>query len=317
MAPAAKNSKPIFKTSSPFTETKWPEISPHDQDIILDLVCNLLAPLGEHRKTHIQPSKGKKRKRKSQEQKHSENQNDTSAQHDSTPLPAPEIGKHILVGINSITRHLEALAARIAPPSMPVAASRNDQQPQATTDDDNMDDVENDPNPLSILILTHPKPSLSPSHAHFPTLIHLSNLHPPSSTTPSPPTLLIPLATPSDARLASTLHIPRVGALAIFAGAPGAKALEEFVREKVDVTECRWVDEAMGAEWRGVNVKCEGMGVGKIGKGEAMHDEEGGKEGKGKATKDEKGGKEEKTKMPGAGEKVGKKNKVEGKAMKT
>ena len=51
-----------------------------------------------------------------------------------------------------------------------------------------------------------------------------------------------------------------MGALALLADAPGAKALEEYVARHVGVTECKWVDEAMGAEWRGLNVRCEVAG---------------------------------------------------------
>jgi ribonuclease P/MRP protein subunit POP3 len=62
------------------------------------------------------------------------------------------------------------------------------------------------------------------------------------------------LPTSTDARLAASLHIPRVGAVGIYEGAPGAKALEDYVRQHVGVTECAWVDEAMRAEWKGLNV---------------------------------------------------------------
>ncbi|KAF2819470.1 hypothetical protein CC86DRAFT_460565 [Ophiobolus disseminans] len=237
MAPAAKTTKPIFKTSSPFTETTWPEISHNDQEIILDLVCNLLAPLGDYRRAHIHPSRGRKRKRKS-----------TEHGNDPTTIeapPPPEIGKHILVGINSVTRHLEALAARNAPKSMPIA------------DEEKEDGESDDLRPLSMVILSHPKPSISPAHAHLPTLIHLSSLHPPSANPTSTTTRLIPLASSTDARLASALHIPRVGALAIFAPAPGAPALEAFVQDTVDVTACKWIDEAMAADWKGLTIKTE------------------------------------------------------------
>jgi ribonuclease P/MRP protein subunit POP3 len=185
---------------------------------------SLIAPLGDHRRNHIQPSKSRKRKRKSKEHE------------DDAPPPAPEVGKHILVGINAITRHLEALAARTVPSTFPdLVPSLGNAQP---------------PRPLSVILLTHPKPSTSPAHAHFPTLLHLSNLQ---SPTPQA-TRLIPLSTSTDARLASTLHIPRVGALAVFADAPGAKALEAFVRQNVDVTTCAWIDEAADVKWSGVNV---------------------------------------------------------------
>jgi ribonuclease P/MRP protein subunit POP3 len=117
---------------------------------------------------------------------------------------------------------------------------------------------QDDQKTLSMVIVTHPKPSISTAHAHLPTLVHLTTLEPSSSTqSEDKTTRLIPLATSTDARLASALHIPRVGALAIFANAPGAKALEDFVRAKVGVTECPWIDEAMSAEWKGTNVKTE------------------------------------------------------------
>jgi ribonuclease P/MRP protein subunit POP3 len=191
---------------------------------------SLLAPLGDHRKTHIDPIKGRKRKRQSK------NESTTSE----PPPPSPEIGKHILIGINAVTRHLEALAARNAPATMLASADEN-----STSDDE-------PPRPISMVILTHPKPSLSPVHAHLPTLIHLSTL---KTQIDTQPTRIVPLATSTEPRLSSALHIPRIGALAILANAPGAKALEDFVRENVDTTTCKWIDEAVGAEWRGVNVK--------------------------------------------------------------
>jgi ribonuclease P/MRP protein subunit POP3 len=106
-----------------------------------------------------------------------------------------------------------------------------------------------------MVILTHPQPSLSPSHAHLPTLLHLATLRPTSESSPSNATRLIALPTSNDARFASALHIPRVGAIGIYEGAPGAKALEEYVRQHIGLTKCSWVDEAMKPEWRGLNVK--------------------------------------------------------------
>jgi ribonuclease P/MRP protein subunit POP3 len=200
------------------------------------LTCSsLIAPLGDHRRTHIHPSKDKKRKRKSKED-----------DNDAPPPPVPEIGKHILVGTNAVTRHLEALAARTAPSTFVDVVP-----------EDESEEGHHLPRPLGIVLLTHPKPSTSLAHAHFPTLVHLANLKSPTSGA----TRLVPLATSTDTRLASTLHIPRVGALAVFAEAPGAKALEAFVRQNVDVTTCPWIDEATDVKWRGVNVT-SGVGTG-------------------------------------------------------
>jgi ribonuclease P/MRP protein subunit POP3 len=128
-------------------------------------------------------------------------------------------------------------------------SERSDQEDGKAQDEK---DPEKALRPLSMVILTHPKPSLSPAHAHLPTLVHLSTL-----STSATSTRLIPLPTSAEARLASTLHIPRVGALAIYADAPAIKGLEEYVYEHVGVMESKWIDEAMSAEWKGLNVKSE------------------------------------------------------------
>lgn len=106
-----------------------------------------------------------------------------------------------------------------------------------------------------MIMLTHPQPSLSPSHAHIPTLLHLATLQSTPKADVAEPTRLIPLPTSSDARFANALHIPRVGAIGVYEGAPGAKVLEDYVRKHVGLTECVWVDEAVKPEWRGLNVQ--------------------------------------------------------------
>lgn len=177
-----------------------------------------------------------------------------------SPLP-PELGKHILVGINSVTRHLEALAASKALPAA-LEAARGEEKDPGVGDELHAADEDQDLRRFSMVIMTHPNPSLSPAHAHLPTLVHISTLSAAKATTTVDPATnlaarLVPLPTSTDSRLASKLHIPRVGALGIFEAAPGARALEEYVRQHVDLTECRWIDEAVHADWKGVNVKSE------------------------------------------------------------
>jgi ribonuclease P/MRP protein subunit POP3 len=178
-----------------------------------------------------------------------------------TPPPPPAIANHILIGLNSVTRHLEALAAKTAP-STTLVASTARESTNSSTDTNEQEKATaragDDLRPLSMVILTHPKPSLSPAHAHLPTLVHLCTLSPPS-TTPNAATAtrLVPLPTSAEGQLASSLHIPRVGALAIYADAPGAKTLEDYVRKHIGMTECKWIEEALSAEWRGMKVSIE------------------------------------------------------------
>lgn len=156
--------------------------------------------------------------------------------------------------MNSVTRHLEALAASTAPPTAPIKEFTADNQDHVFPEDDVRQQSESSLKPLSLVVLTHPQPSLSPSHAHVPTLVHLAAIQP-NSTKPTDSTRLIALPTSNDARFASALQIPRVGAIGVFEGAPGAKALEDYVRDHVGVTECLWIEEAITPKWRGLNVQ--------------------------------------------------------------
>ncbi|KAJ4986385.1 RNase p and RNase mrp subunit [Stagonosporopsis vannaccii] len=242
--PTKKPSKPIFKTSSPFTETKWPSVSHEDQEVITELLCNLLSPLGDHRRAHGRPSRGKKRKR------------DANPSSDGIPrLPPPAIGSHVLIGLNSVTRHLETLAASTAPPTVPIKTSSVSAENHAVLEGDAVLQSHSPLKSLSIIVLTHPQPTLSPLHAHVPTLVHLATVRPNSEPKASESARLVALPTSNDTRFASALHIPRVGAIGIFDGAPGAKALEDYVREHVGLTECVWIEEANAPEWRGLNIQ--------------------------------------------------------------
>ncbi|KAH9866727.1 hypothetical protein J1614_008420 [Plenodomus biglobosus] len=220
---------------------------------------SLIAPLGDHRRAHIPPSKGKKRKRTTNPDPKGPSSPPPPPLHDAPP-PPPAISKHILVGLNAITRHLELAAARNAPATLAAPAA-----PCTTTTPDSKTNLNSNANNLAIIILTHPKPSSSPAHAHIPTLLHISTLSPhpaaPAPLASNTQPRLVPLATSADPRLAVKLGIPRVGALAIMDGAPGAKALVEYVREHVDLTECAWVDEALAPRWKGAKVTMEMSGA--------------------------------------------------------
>ncbi|ORY15158.1 hypothetical protein BCR34DRAFT_612328 [Clohesyomyces aquaticus] len=259
MPPAAKkSSKPVFKTDIPFTETTWPHISPEDQNVIIDLLCTIFTPIGDHRRTHRPPSKGKK-----------SNKRKRAASNEEPIPPPPPVSNHILIGMNTVTRHLSALAATSCPSTLLASIS----SPPAAKHQDGLHDLnppheppppnhshEPPPTPLSLLILPHPSPSSSLPHAHLPTLVHLASLTHPSPKK-SEPTRLVPLSSASEARLAAALHLPRVGAIGILESAVGegvgVDALVGYVREKVGRVECKWIEEAVGAEWKGVRIEVQ------------------------------------------------------------
>ena len=248
---------------------------------------SLLEPIGHYRRIHIHPSKGPSRNKK---RKRYPEQTSTE---DGPPPPSPELSKHILVGLNSVTRHLSTLAAKTAPSTIPVTQwreeSRQDQQkersvkretPRVSTNDEKLSTVEEKTGsleddrtlkPFSIIILPHPSPASSLPHAHLPTLIYLSTLSPASrSSTLTPtsisspttinqlePTRLVTLPSASETRLATALNIPRCGAIGILEDAPGAEPLVSYVREHVGLVECKWVEEGMKAEWKGVKTSTQ------------------------------------------------------------
>lgn len=101
--------KVVHQLDTPFSTVQWPEISQEDQDTILELLCDLLGQLGQHRRDHIKVSKGKKAR--AQELKKGE-----PAQPVESP-PIPEVAAYVDVGLSNVTRVLESLAS--APDASP------------------------------------------------------------------------------------------------------------------------------------------------------------------------------------------------------
>ncbi|OCL12326.1 hypothetical protein AOQ84DRAFT_386208 [Glonium stellatum] len=262
-APLKKGPKQVFKVDSPFTAATWPQITSKDHDIILDMLCNLLVLLGRHRQTHVVPSKGKKRKR-------------APSPGSSVPLPpVPTLSTHITIGLNSTTRHLESLAAL----STPHSIQPDHDAPKPRPPIDAAATAAPTPAHISLLILPHPSPPSSLPHAHFPLLTHLASLAHPSL----PATRVVLLSSAAETRLASSLHLPRVGALGIMEGAPGANMLVQYVRDQLGVVEVPWLREGMlndgvGSGWLGTRILTEGGGDWK-------RDEVDSNEGKGKRKK--------------------------------
>ncbi|KAF2015203.1 hypothetical protein BU24DRAFT_173248 [Aaosphaeria arxii CBS 175.79] len=279
MPPTAvkKTTKPIYRTENPFTKTSVPAIGQKHQDAILDILCGLLEPLGQHRQTHHNPSKGKKRKLGGKQSsvsavnRGSFKMDTSAAVDDATPPPAPQLSNHVLIGLNTVTRHLTALAQKQIPSQMPLDKSQDDHRSDlqilnvtrhAENDGDpekNHVEMRSDEEgaappkdhyaPLPVVIIPHPTPSASLAHAHLPTLIYISSLD------TAQPTRLVCLPSSAETRLASALHIPRLGALAIKKDAPGAGPLIQYIREHVERVECPWIGEGLRAEWQGVKTE--------------------------------------------------------------
>ncbi|KFY26268.1 hypothetical protein V491_01379 [Pseudogymnoascus sp. VKM F-3775] len=196
--------KAMFELDSPYSDAILPQLSSADQDTILSLLFSFLSPIGHYRKTHVTLSKGKRGKRaKRRELRGGAAQ---PAQDEASPIPS-ELSSHILVGLNSITRHLEFQSRQACPPSLGIQIPRSDSIRRH----------------LAVVVTTWPSiPQIFTSHLH--KLLQTSSLLHPNL----PPTRLVILPRSNEKRLCSALGVPRAGFIGIFDNAPSATAVIDF-----------------------------------------------------------------------------------------
>ncbi|KAH8589358.1 hypothetical protein B0O99DRAFT_599983 [Bisporella sp. PMI_857] len=232
-----KKPKTIFQLDSSFTSAQWPEISANDQDTILELLCNLLTPIGQHRATNTAPSKGKRfKKRKRLEAK----LNPTSQPPAPTP-PPPEISSHVCIGLNSITRLL-ATSSRLSKPDTSCEQNQNESAAGLSSLSSSGKEVatikhENDRVKHFSVIFTTRSSLPSALKTHLPLLAHTASLAYPSL----PATRLVQLSDGTEERLCTALGLPRVSFLGLKGGAPHATSLVELVMAVVKEIEVPWL----------------------------------------------------------------------------
>jgi len=250
-----------FHLDTPYSSpNNWPEISTNDQDTTLELLCSLLSPIGSHRQNHITPSKGKRDKKRKRN-------NDTTE--DQSKPPTPEIASQILVGFNSIIRHLQALS-HVPEDAAPSVEEVDPKSPY-----------------IAAIFTTQPSSAQSILHSNFPLLAATASLSNPSHT----PIRLVQLPKGCGNRLATALGLPRVNFVAVLEKAQGSSVLLEFVREKVAVLDDFGLKRGE-AKYREVNI----VGVeGSVGVGRRQRNLEKAKKG-GQAAVTEKG--KDTTKQP-------------------
>ncbi|OIW33982.1 hypothetical protein CONLIGDRAFT_569207 [Coniochaeta ligniaria NRRL 30616] len=209
----------VHQLDTPYSTVQWPQVSHEDQETILELLCSpwltnsssLLSPLGHHRRSFISPSKGKRAKRR----KRKGAETDTAV--DAVP-PAPELAKHVDLGLASISRSLERIPAEIS-----------------------------DESPLEPYAVVFVARSGQPSafHSHFPQMVAVASKSVPGRQ----PIRLVGFSAACEERLSSSLGIPRVSSIGLREGAPQTKALVEFVREHVPPVDMSWFQEVKGGQF--------------------------------------------------------------------
>ncbi|KFY87187.1 hypothetical protein V500_07115 [Pseudogymnoascus sp. VKM F-4518 (FW-2643)] len=196
--------KTMFELDSPYSDVVLPQLSPADQDTILDLLTGFLSPIGHYRTTHVTPSKGKRNKSAKRRELRRGAAQPTL---DEASVPIPELSSHILVGLNSITRHIESQSRQACPPSLGMQTPSSDSPRRH----------------LAVVVTTWPSvPPILTSHLH--KLLQTSFLLHPNL----PPTRLVILPRSSEKRLCSALGVPRAGFIGIFDSAPCATAVIHF-----------------------------------------------------------------------------------------
>lgn len=157
--------------------------------------------------------------------------------------PPPEIQKHIVIGLNSILRHLQALSAAAKPSE---EDSKLDTQTQKTSSGESQVNEPHQPQHFAAIFATSPSPNTSALFTtHLPTLIHTSSL----KHTSLPSTRLVHLTQPQTIQLRSVLSVARASHIGIHDSAPGAKALIAAIRETVPEIRVPWLDEVKRGEY--------------------------------------------------------------------
>ncbi|KAH8671920.1 hypothetical protein BGZ60DRAFT_23169 [Tricladium varicosporioides] len=250
-ATTERKPKTIFQLDTPFTTIQWPDIPAQNQNTILELLCSLISPIGQHRANHTTPSKGKRnQKRKRREAKPRE-----ATLHDDTP-PSPEISSFVVVGLNSITRMLEASSEKSKPTIFDTGIASAEETPAESSTPEDLESKRSESHVKSVhtrhfSVIFVPKSS-QPSilHAHLPQLVTTASLAYPGL----PATRLVQLEKGSDARICEALKLPRASFIGIIEGAPYVKALVELVRECVPEVDVPWLREVKKGEYLPVKI---------------------------------------------------------------
>ncbi|KAI1457699.1 hypothetical protein F4805DRAFT_170494 [Annulohypoxylon moriforme] len=223
-----KKKKVVYQLDTPYSTVSWPNVNLEDQETILEILCTLLEPLGQHRSKYVQPSKGqrdKKRKRKTP---------NVDFRKFESP-PPPEIRPYVDVGLTTVTRRLQEMASK--------AHGMNS----------NLEDKSTGPETSSssysaIFVARSGQSNIL--NGHFPQMVAVASKSNPSKM----PIRLVGLSKSCEDRLSESLCIPRVSCIGLYEGAPNSKALVEFARQHVPPVELHWLQDARQAEYRETNI---------------------------------------------------------------
>ncbi|KAL8295118.1 hypothetical protein RB597_008442 [Gaeumannomyces tritici] len=228
----------LHQLDTPYSTVEWPHIQQDDQDSILELLCNLLSPLGEYRRRYGSQSKGKRSKAKRKEQ----GQLEEAPAAEAVKPPPPELGIYVDVGLASITRGLQQAAADGGPDGAKTRGGKAAGGGDAGTV------------PYAVVLVARSGQS-SAFHCHFPQMVAVAST--------SSPVRLVGFSKACEDRLSECLGIPRASSVALRAGAPQSQALLDFVGQKVAPVEIPWLREAAAAGYQETKINTTEAPVGR------------------------------------------------------
>ncbi|KAG9660340.1 hypothetical protein KCU98_g3480, partial [Aureobasidium melanogenum] len=229
----AKPGRPVIKADTTFKSPLIPELSKDKSEIVLGLLNNLLEPIGRHRAVHTVKSSGENSKKRKRKRTPEERPSSAAEQR---PLE-PEILKHLTVGLNTTSRHLENEAA-LSKPGALLTADKETKAEQVIAKH------------LAVVFLLKPKDNLV--YAHLPLLCYTASC---AQKNKAQCTRLVLLDPSCERTFATAMGLPRAGVIGVFDNAPGAAPLLEYVRDNVDPVEVPWLDKALSGHWMGINVE--------------------------------------------------------------
>ncbi|KAG5982946.1 hypothetical protein E4U55_001082 [Claviceps digitariae] len=211
----------VHHLDTPFSTIPWPEISLEDQDTILELLCTLLSPIGQHRKRHLKASKGKREAKRNA-------QATVVKSESSVPKPAkPELVDHVVVGFNAITRGLESMSS-----------------------DNAIYHSEPSSKPLYSMVFVSRGNQSAAFNCHYPKLVGVAS----KMCASTEDIKLIGLSKSCSDRLADCLGIARVSSLAIKRDAPGVEALWTFVKNNVASVDVAWLNNSSSIQYKPTHI---------------------------------------------------------------
>ncbi len=191
---------------------------------------SLLSPIGQHRRSHIKASKGKRAAKRKRQSKAAVTVADDAA-NSLEPPPKPALSGHVDAGFNSITRTLQSRASEEAEPEKKRTYS---------------------------MVFVSRGNQTSAFNSQFPSMIAASTKGLPNDSE----TRLVGFSKPCSDKLSASLGLARVSSVAIASDAPGVDALWELVKQTVKPIHSEWLADAKSTEYKSTQIKSVEITVG-------------------------------------------------------